>query len=225
VSGKNYRRSGKVPFALALLCTGVTSLASCSSNDDQPLEPARTSSNETTITTTDEERQKQEEREREKEKGDFSRAGRLSDSFDGAWPFNYTKAVSNPSEEVYVGTISVIVCTPGEESRAVIPSSQAVTVPPEQTVEVEFNFSEEGVNSRLATLRLCVTLSDEGGLRDTDTDNITAQYAPQPETTESDATSAPEPGTPTPTADGTSHQVPTPDVPDVPTPVLPDDTD
>ncbi|WP_123962378.1 hypothetical protein [Streptomyces sp. TLI_185] len=202
---------------LALLCAGATVLVGCSSVDDQSPEP-RFSSNGTWTPTSDEQRQeqekrKQEEKEREKHSGDFSHAGRLSDGFSGVWPFNYTKGVTNPSTKQYVGTISVVDCTPGEASRAAIPPSQTVYVPPQQTVKAEFSFSDEGVNSTRPTRLLCVTLSDDGGIRDKITETIDAQVAPQPEpdTTEPNPTPTTEPVTPSPTEDSTPPPEPEPD--------------
>lgn len=216
-----HRGPGRVPFGLvALFCAGATVLVGCSSTDDQSPGP-HFSSNGTRTPTSDEQRQeqekrKQEEKEREKHSGDFSNAGRLSDGFSGVWPFNYTKGVANPSSKQYVGTISVVDCTPGEQGRAAIPRSRTVYVPPQQTVKAEFSFSDEGVRSTRQTRLLCVTLSDNGGTRDTTTDEIDAQVAPQPEpdTTQPNPNPTTEPVTPSPTQDSTPPPEPEPDASD-----------
>ncbi|WP_319819573.1 hypothetical protein [Streptomyces sp. F8] len=178
-------------------------LAACSSGDGDPSPSSVRSetgaasdqpTNQSPTAGTEEEREEQ--RRQEREKGGFSRAGRLSDGFDGYWP-KYLKMVTNPSADAYEGTVSAVDCTPGEPTMSADPPSQSVSLAPEGTEEVEFSFAS--VEATSTPRHICVTLSDGGGETDTDTDVMSAYISPSPEPDASPS----DPGQPTPTADGT----------------------
>ncbi len=203
-NGKELRGCGPrgVLRAIALLCSAGI-LVACSSGDDpSPSQSVRPDtdvtsdppSDQTATAETDEE--KEERQRQEREEGGFSRAGQLSDNFDGYWP-KYLKMVTNPSTDAYEGTVSAVDCTPGEPSRPADPPSWPVSLAPEGTEEVEFSFASVEVTS--SPRHICVTLSDSGGETDTDTDVMSAYIPPSPEPD----TSPPDPGQPTPTPEGT----------------------
>ncbi|WP_225799777.1 hypothetical protein [Streptomyces sp. NK15101] len=175
-------------MALMLTCAAAAPLTGCSSGD----EPApRPDTDLTTPTTQDgqeteteqqkqeREKQEREKREREKNDGSFSRAGRLSDGFSGHWPQSYKKTVTNPSSGPYVGTLEVLDCTPGETSRAAIPPSRTVSLPPGGTAAPEFKFSKEGGNSK-PTRQVCATLRNAAGVSDEVSEPISADPVTPP---------------------------------------------
>ncbi|MDX3614447.1 hypothetical protein [Streptomyces europaeiscabiei] len=217
------RRSGepgRVLLALSLLCAIVAPLAGCSTTDDQP-SGQEVSADGTSTPTSDEQRKEQQEQEKrdeqqeeeERDDGGFSRAGRLSDTFGGGWPF-YIKEVLNPSATEYVGKVAAVDCTSGED-RPATPPSQTVTVPPQGEAEASFEFSTENVTS--SPRQICVTLTDEGGVRDETVDQMEAFITGEDETTP-DTDASPDTDTdtdtPTPTGDGTTPGEPDSDASD-----------
>ncbi|MGW1766495.1 hypothetical protein ACWCQL_20775 [Streptomyces sp. NPDC002073] len=181
-------------LVLALLCAAAVTTA-CSS-DEEPRPPESSVETPADVTpvetpTQDSEEEEREQQERESNGGNFNTAGRLSDNFDGNWPDSYIKFVTNPSDETYVGTVSVVDCTPGEPSRPLSPPSQSVTVPPGgDPGKAEFKPPSEGVTPNQPR-HMCVTLSDAGGVRDTGTDVMSVpRTEPEPEPD----TSPPDPG-------------------------------
>ncbi|MFG2341461.1 hypothetical protein [Streptomyces yangpuensis] len=211
-NGKELRGRGtlRVLGTLVLLCA-AGALFACSSGDGggDPSPPPPSSvrseadttpdqpTDQTATVETDEERE--ERRRQEREKGGFSRAGRLSDGFDGYWP-SYRKEVINTSTDTYVGAVSAVDCTPGDPPTPADPPSRTVSVASGGSQWAEFSFSS--VEATSSPRHICVTLSDDGGETGTDTDVMSAYIPPSPEP-QQDA-SPPDPGTPTPTPDEAS---------------------
>ncbi|GGU15978.1 hypothetical protein [Streptomyces lateritius] len=200
--GRTTRRRSRTRgalLALVLLCAGAAPLTGCSSGsegEDRTPETGVVSdaTNTTDATATagttgggDQDEDAQERRRREKDSGNFSRAGRLSDAFGGFFPEHYEKFVVNPSSEPYVGTVSVVDCSPDGKRQPMSPSSRTVTVPPKtegKTFGVPFKFPRKQGNVTSNKPRIiCVTLRDEGGVRGQDKDPLSVQLNPTSETT------------------------------------------
>ncbi|MDX2297849.1 MULTISPECIES: hypothetical protein [Streptomyces] len=202
--GRTTRRRSRTRgalLALVLLCTGAAPLTGCSSGSE---EADRTSGTDTSGTDTspdptdatttggttgggDTDEDARERRRQEKDSGSFSRAGRLSDDFDGFFPEIYEKFVENPSSEPYVGTVTAVDCSPDGNPQPMAPSSQTVTVPPNtegNVFRVSFDFPQGQGDVTSNTSRIiCVTLRDEGGVRGEDKDPLSVQLSPTGEET------------------------------------------